>query len=168
MTLRLILTRHAKSAWDDPFAEDHDRKLNDRGIQSAQAIGGWLARQGYVPEQVISSSATRTRETWAQMAPAFDAPPEAAFTPRLYHAPALRMLGVLQEASAACVLLLGHNPGIADFAEQILAKPARDNAYFQYPTCATAVIDFTAVSWAEMQMGTGQLVDFMVPRRLLD
>ncbi|SLN38173.1 2,3-bisphosphoglycerate-dependent phosphoglycerate mutase [Pseudoruegeria aquimaris] len=166
MTLRLILTRHAKSAWDDPLADDHDRKLNDRGTRAATAIGAWLARQGYVPRQVISSSATRTRETWALIAEQLEAPPEASFTRRLYHAPALRMLSVLQEATAPCVLMLGHNPGIADFAEQILAEPVKDGAYFQYPTCATAVVDFTASSWAQVQTGTGELVDFIVPRRL--
>ncbi|MGR3409824.1 MAG: SixA phosphatase family protein, partial [Paracoccus sp. (in: a-proteobacteria)] len=33
---RLILTRHAKSAWDDPTLDDHDRPLNDRGRRSAR------------------------------------------------------------------------------------------------------------------------------------
>ena len=39
---RLILTRHAKSAWDDPTLDDHDRPLNDRGRRSARALGDWL------------------------------------------------------------------------------------------------------------------------------
>ena len=30
---RLILTRHAKSSWDDPALEDHDRPLNARAIE---------------------------------------------------------------------------------------------------------------------------------------
>ena len=32
---RLILTRHAKSAWDDPLLDDHDRPLNRRGMRAA-------------------------------------------------------------------------------------------------------------------------------------
>ena len=35
MTKRLILTRHAKSAWDDPTMADHDRPLNERGHAAA-------------------------------------------------------------------------------------------------------------------------------------
>ena len=77
MTLRLILTRHAKSSWASPTMDDHARPLNRRGESSAKAIGAWLAAQGYVPELALVSSATRTRETWALIAEAFDPVPEA-------------------------------------------------------------------------------------------
>ncbi len=43
MTLRLILIRHAKSSWSDPFADDHARVLNARGQDSAKAVGEWMA-----------------------------------------------------------------------------------------------------------------------------
>ena len=52
MTLRLILTRHAKSSWDDPLMSDHDRPLNERGKAAAADLGNWLASRGYVPEEV--------------------------------------------------------------------------------------------------------------------
>ena len=70
MSLRLILTRHAKSSWDSPVAGDHARPLNERGRKSAKAIGQWLSGKGYEPVLVLSSDAERTRETWALMAPA--------------------------------------------------------------------------------------------------
>ena len=46
---RLILTRHAKSSWDDPLTPDHDRPLNERGKAAAADLGVWLASRGYVP-----------------------------------------------------------------------------------------------------------------------
>ena len=52
MTLRLILTRHAKSSWDDPLMSDHDRPLNERGKAAAADLGNWLASRGYVPDVV--------------------------------------------------------------------------------------------------------------------
>ena len=57
---RLILTRHAKSAWDDPTLEDFDRPLNDRGRRAARALGDFMASRGYEPEEVICSPARRT------------------------------------------------------------------------------------------------------------
>ena len=51
---RLILTRHAKSAWDDPSMDDHDRPLNDRGRRSARALGDWLASRGYDPAAIAA------------------------------------------------------------------------------------------------------------------
>ena len=35
---RLILTRHAKSNWDDPLTPDHDRPLNERGKAAAAQL----------------------------------------------------------------------------------------------------------------------------------
>jgi len=78
MTLRLILTRHAKSSWTDPSVEDRDRPLNTRGEKSARAVGKWLAKRGHVPELALVSSSERTRQTWRLVARAFDAAPAAA------------------------------------------------------------------------------------------
>ena len=49
---RLILTRHAKSSWDDPLTPDHDRPLNERGKAAAADLGTWLASRGYAPGEV--------------------------------------------------------------------------------------------------------------------
>ena len=49
---RLILTRHAKSSWDDPGMDDHDRPLNSRGLRDAPAMGQWLRDKGHLPDQV--------------------------------------------------------------------------------------------------------------------
>ena len=46
---RLILTRHAKSSWDDPLTPDHDRPLNDRGKAAAADLGQWFASRDYIP-----------------------------------------------------------------------------------------------------------------------
>lgn len=69
MTKRLILIRHAKSAWDDPLLPDHDRPLNPRGEGAARDLGQWLASRGYVPGEVLCSDALRTRATWEASLP---------------------------------------------------------------------------------------------------
>ncbi|HQY45284.1 MAG TPA: histidine phosphatase family protein, partial [Paracoccaceae bacterium] len=84
---RLILTRHAKSAWDDPTMSDHDRPLNGRGRRSALELGEWLQSRGYEPDQVLCSTATRTRETWATVAVApLEVTPHIDYLDALYHA----------------------------------------------------------------------------------
>ena len=94
---RLILTRHAKSAWDDPTLADHDRPLNARGRRSALALGDWLASRGYEPEEVLCSSARRTQETWAMVAAApVEVRPLLRIEPGLYHASPDKMLTILR------------------------------------------------------------------------
>ena len=82
---RLILTRHAKSSWDDPLMSDHDRPLNARGIAAARELGDFLASRGYDPEEVLCSTALRTRETWDGVArAALETRPELHYLTELY------------------------------------------------------------------------------------
>lgn len=168
MTLRLILTRHAKSAWDDPMMDDHARPLNQRGRESAKAIGTWLVAEGHVPDQALVSSAKRTRETWALVAEAFTAPPTATFRDDLYHSEPDAMLSTLREASGKVVMMIAHNPGSAFFAQALAAHPPADGRFARYPTAATTVFDFDIDSWRDLTWRTGDVLDFVVPRDLIE
>ncbi|QIE46667.1 histidine phosphatase family protein [Pseudohalocynthiibacter aestuariivivens] len=162
MTRRLILIRHAKSSWDVPVQNDHARTLNDRGRRAATALGTWLRREGYVPDAILSSSSERTRETAARLG--FDVPSE--YTNALYHAGPRRMRAALNGATASCVLMLGHNPGIAEFADLLVDKHPNHPRFLDYPTGATLVVDFPIESWEKVELGTGHVVDFVIPREL--
>ena len=163
---RLILTRHAKSAWDDPTVTDHDRPLNERGKAAAADLGEWLASRGYVPEKILCSDAVRTRATWSGLAPALPGTPVLELKPALYHAGPDVMLAVLQHAQADVVMMIGHNPGIADFAARLVATAPLNPEFSRYPTGATLVADFMIDSWAEVGFGLGATVDFVNPREI--
>jgi len=164
MTRTLILTRHAKSSWDNPGMEDHDRPLNARGRRSAEAIGTWLRDKGLVPDQVLCSSARRTKETYERMG--FDTPAE--FTDDLYLVTGNRILRALSEATGETVLLLGHSPGIGQFAAEILAEPPEHPKFDAYPTGATLVARFDIDDWSKLAWRGGEVIDFTVPRDLLE
>ncbi len=164
MTKRLILMRHAKSSWGDPTLDDHQRPLNDRGQRSATALGDWLRANDYLPDLILSSSSTRTRETFAGLQINAD----TRFLDGLYHAGAGQMLHVLKQASGDCVLMLGHNPGISWFASEIVTSPPDHPRFNDYPTCATLVVDVPVDAWRDVRVGTGQVVDFTIPRELTD
>lgn len=159
---RLILMRHAKSSWDNPALDDHARPLNGRGRVSARVLGDWLRARGYIPDQALSSDATRTRETFARL----KIPCDTEFLGALYHAGPEEMLHVLRQAGGDTVLMIGHNPGIGWFAQTLVAEPPPHPRFFDYPTCATLVADFDVESWDEIGTGTGKPVDFIVPREL--
>lgn len=135
-----------------------------RGQISAPAIGAWLQAKGHLPDLLLSSDATRTRETWAGLG--FGA--EERFLRDLYLAPSPTMLEVLQQAGAAhTVLMLGHNPAIAEFAQSLAKHAPQDGDFLRYPTCATTVFQFDIQSWAELRAGMGEMLDFTIPRRLV-
>ena len=167
MTLRLILTRHAKSDWGDPRMDDHDRPLNDRGRASADAIGDWLAAQGISPDTALVSSAARTRETWARVASRLPEAHEATIRKDLYLADPSAMLAVLRKATGATVMMVTHNPGTASLARALAIEPPADGRFWQYPTAATTVFAFDLGTWADVAHTTGRITDFVVPRDLL-
>ena len=163
---RLILTRHAKSAWDDPLTPDHDRPLNDRGKTAAADLGQWLASRGYVPGEVLCSDSVRTRKTWSGIAPALPGSPALELKPALYHAGPDVMLAVLRHATEDTVMIIGHNPGISEFAARLVAHPPLNADFARYPTGATLVVDFNVENWTMAGFGVGATVDFIVPKEI--
>ncbi|MCB2128642.1 MAG: histidine phosphatase family protein [Rhodobacteraceae bacterium] len=161
---RLILTRHAKSAWDDPTISDHARPLNRRGVRAALELGEWLNSRGYEPDQVLCSDAVRTRETWATLAAApVEVTPRIEFLPSLYLAAPDQMLAILKEANGDSVMMIGHNPGIAELAGILAARAPNHADFHRYPTAATLVLDFQIIDWKDVKAATGSVLDFFVP-----
>ncbi|GAA6161915.1 histidine phosphatase family protein [Ruegeria sp. HU-ET01832] len=165
MSLTLILTRHAKSSWGDTTLEDHDRPLNKRGRKSARAIGRWLNEHGWTPDEVLSSTAIRTRETWDRMGLNAD---RICFHRALYLAEPEDMLIELSGATQPTVMMLGHNSGICEFARRIVRRPPDHPRFLDYPTCATTVIQFSIKDWADIDWRSGDVMGFTTPRELLE
>jgi len=168
MVRRLILMRHAKSSWADDDAADIDRVLNGRGRKSCKAVGRWLREEGQIPDQVLCSSAARTRETWDRIAAELTDPPPVTEVPALYLAEPEVMLDVLQGATGNVVAMLGHNPGIGQMADRLLAEAPDHPDFERFPTLATLIADFDIDDWAEVSWGSGRAVDFVVPRALIE
>ena len=160
---RLILMRHAKSSWSDAGLDDFDRPLNKRGKASAKAMGHWLKERGYRPEEIMSSSARRTGETCLGLK--LKVP--AMYKLALYHAGPETMLAHLRLAQEPSLLMIGHNPGIAEFAARLVDRPPDHPRFDDYPTCATLVVDFHT-PWSEVGWGSGKVVDFAIPREIMD
>jgi phosphohistidine phosphatase len=160
---RLILMRHAKSDWDHPGLEDHERPLNARGQKAAKALGDWMRTNSYLPDQALVSFAARTQETFARLGLNID----AVVKERLYLASPDMMYDHLLQATGDTVLMIAHNPGSAYFAEGLLREPPHHPRFDAYPTCATLVADFDIMHWIELEPNTGVSVDFTVPRDLI-
>lgn len=169
MGLRLILTRHAKSSWDNPLLDDIDRSLNTRGQRDSDRVGHWLSAKGYRPAQAVVSAARRTQETWSRIQDAaLLGGTECSLHEGLYLASSDRILQQLHGARGQTVILIAHNPGIGDFAARFAATPPAHADFARYPTCATTVFDVAADSWSQVRFGENTVLDFCIPRDLTD
>ena len=164
MTKRLILIRHAKSGWDNVYADDHARTLTDRGQKAAEAIGGWLKAQGYVPDLILTSDATRALQTTNMVKRGLAETIATKEIGMLYHAAPETIQEIANAVDGQSIAIVGHNPGIAMAARRFVTYAPDHHRFDDYPTCATTVIEFADEDW--LKPGKGNAVDFIVPRDL--
>jgi phosphohistidine phosphatase len=177
MTRRLVVMRHAKSAYPAGVG-DHDRPLAPRGVNDARAAGHWLLQNIGVPDHVVVSSARRARGTWTLAAAELgyigaagyevDADGPLTVDPRVYDASAQTLLTVARELPdrAQTAVLVGHNPGLEDLVSILTRDAAKDAARAvaaKYPTCGIAVLEVDG-PWTELAPRTAYLSIFVAPR----
>lgn len=169
---RLVVVRHAKAAWPEGVA-DLKRPLAERGRRDAPRAGRWLEARGWLPDRVICSPASRTKETYALLSEIWEIAPPVDFDERVYAAGIAALLAVVRGAppSARTLMLVGHNPGMQELtlalAEDEVDRAgdvgALERAGEKFPTCAIAMLEVPG-SWSSLAPGRALLSRFAVPR----
>ncbi|MFI7299321.1 SixA phosphatase family protein [Streptomyces sp. NPDC050121] len=166
---RLVVLRHAKSAWPDGVP-DHERPLAPRGRRDAPAAGRALATADCLPDLALCSTAVRARATWELAAAQWPGPtPPVRFDPRLYAADVPELLDVVHEtpAEVGTLLLVGHNPGLEELVLDLAGDglhDALDEVRLKFPTSAVAVLAWHGPDWRALTPGTALLTSMTVPR----
>jgi len=162
--LRLTLVRHAKTEPAMSGQDDWDRVLEARGQHDAPEMARRLKEAYGKPDRVLSSPAVRAIATTNIMARVLGiAAAKIVQDERLYLASPKNTLEVINELgnSAQHLMVVGHNPGITEFADKISGERSIDNM----PTCATFSLEFDIPAWTELVWATGVNADFDYPKK---
>lgn len=164
---KLYLIRHAKSSWDNIDLDDFDRPLNKRGEKDAPRMGKRLKKKRVTPDFMITSPAARALETCKKIAGSLGFPETKIITDkRLYHANSSQLLSVIKDIpdrkadSEEVVLLFGHNPGLTEFANELL-----NQSIATIPTCGMVMGTLFSKTWKEVALGCGQMDYFDYPKK---
>jgi phosphohistidine phosphatase len=167
---RVYLLRHAKSSWDEPELSDHDRPLAKRGRKATRLLSAHIRDAGASPDLVLCSSATRATETLDGIRDGLgDARVE--IEPGLYGAGSADLLARLRALpdEVGEVMLIGHNPAIESFADELAGEGGDADAgarmAAKYPTGGLATLAFDE-PWGELDWEGARLEAFVVPREL--
>ncbi|MER6526511.1 histidine phosphatase family protein [Streptomyces sp. NPDC001508] len=165
---RLVVLRHAKSAWPEGVA-DHERPLAPRGRRDAPAAGRALAEADCLPDLALCSTALRARSTWELASAQWGTPPPARFEPRLYAAGVPDLLRLVHEVppEVETLLLVGHNPGLAELVLDLAGDSLDDTREVvrrKFPTSAIAILTRHGTGWQALTPGTALLTSVTIPR----
>ena len=160
----LLLVRHAKSSWDDPYLDDHDRPLNERGLTNAPEMGKRMQGLGISPDVWISSTALRAITTAQIIAEQIGFPQDQIQrTKDLYHASATELqefIAGLDDAIGSAILF-GHNPGMTSLVANLYGLPI-DNM----PTCGVVHLQFNENTWSAVSSAPPARAYFDFPKNV--
>nr|GEW87370.1 hypothetical protein [Tanacetum cinerariifolium] len=151
---RLILLRHADSSWDDRSLKDHDRPVSKAGENDAKQVSHKLHHLGWIPQLILSSDATRTRQTLQIMQHHVRAFLEAEvhFISSFYSVAAMdgqtahhlqRAISKYSTDDILTLMCMGHNKGWEEAASTL------SGASIELKTCNAALLEAAGKSWEE-------------------
>jgi phosphohistidine phosphatase len=162
MKRTLVIIRHAKSSWANPLQSDFDRPLNDRGKNEVEEMGKKLKALHIIPDIIIASSAKRTRQTAKKIAKLVDFDADnIKWEEKLYHC----IPSVLEEEICGTddkmktVFIVGHNPGITEFVNQLSPDFNIDNM----PTCGVVGVHLDIKEWNNFSIAKRKVFLFEYP-----
>ena len=152
--LRLILLRHAKTEPAHAGQDDWDRALEARGQKDAPEMARRLRSRKLKPDKIISSPAVRALSTAIIVAHELGVSEgRISRDERLYLAAPKMLLQVVRASGgdAKHLMIVGHNPGLTEFADRLSAERDIDNM----PTCAVYTLEFDIADWSELDWSSG-------------
>ena len=158
---KLLLYRHAKSSWEDPYLEDHKRPLALRGLRDAPYMAQRLKKKAVFPDAVISSDAERAKATALITAENLHFPTDQIeWRHSLYHASEKTLLREIKQTDDlfSVLFLFGHNPGLTELVNLLGAD--LDNL----PTCGQFGFTFNTDRWADISAGNAEVWFYDYPK----
>lgn len=159
----LLVMRHAKSSWNDPQLEDHDRPLNHRGKHAAERMGELVETEHMLPDIILCSTAKRAQDTASLLAETSNYDGEIQLRRDFYGAESDIFIQALQNLPDEYqrVMIIGHNPDLEMLVLELIGHSE------SLSTAALAHIELPVERWQEMSDKTqGRLVHLWRPREL--
>lgn len=156
----LIILRHGKA---ESYNEDGDkvRKLTNRGLRDAEAMGTLIGEKVGAPDLVVSSDAMRARQTAVIAAKAAGYKGKIEYRAEIYEASVRTLFDVVRSLpkSAHSAMLIGHNPGFEELALDLIDGPLPLGSL---PTAGVVIL--TLPSWADASPGEATLAGMYSPK----
>jgi len=160
---RLTLVRHAKSSWTNPGSPDRSRPLAARGERDSRKMGRRLVARKARPSLILVSPAVRAHTTAKAIAAALRYPSEfLQLEDEIYLASPEEITNLIQRQrdDFSDLMIVGHNPGLTDLVNELLADFKLENL----PTGGVVAIDLDVEEWSKILETPAQLAYYDYPK----
>ncbi|MFP6623647.1 MAG: histidine phosphatase family protein [Myxococcota bacterium] len=165
--MRLYLLRHARAEIVGDAARDDSRGLTEEGLREAAGVGSWLSTRSEPPTHVLCSPARRAVETMERVIAALLEKPATSISEDLYLGSAWKLFEKVRgtEPGVSSLMLVGHNPGIAELANKLSGHgdpAALRSLARRFPPATLAELEPSAASWSAFEPAGARLVSHFV------
>lgn len=154
----LYVLRHGQAAPESPTTSDHARELTARGVAEVQQSARYVSERARIPTLVVSSSATRARQTAELCLAALPKSTALLVRDDLYLAEPNTYLEALAAGADphTAVMVVGHNPGLEALIH-VLTERSEHLA-----TASLVEVELPVAGWPELSVvataGRGRFV----------
>ena len=161
--LSIIIFRHGKSDWDAIYDMDHNRPLSKRGYKAAKIMGRYIKKIDQIPDKVISSSATRAKDTAGIAIRHGKWSSKLSIESNIYGGSSETLLDIIPHLhkKIKSVCLVGHEPTCSSFISLCTFHSQR------FTTASMAKINFRVDKWNEIEFGKGSLEWIKSPKEII-
>jgi phosphohistidine phosphatase len=158
---RLLLVRHAEAGAHAPEG-DSERRLAVQGRADAARMGAYLCACGLIFDLALVSPARRARDTLDLILRELPQKPACELEASLYNAGVDTLEDLLAQTTGwvKTLLIIGHNPGLGEFA-RFLVRGGETAVPRHFPAPCLAVIDFSCGDWSDVRADGGRLDRFV-------
>ncbi|MFD2207797.1 SixA phosphatase family protein [Kiloniella antarctica] len=164
----IFIARHASTK--PPLKNQHDseRPLTVKGHDEAQWLGQFISNQS-LPSLILTSSATRARQTSGLIRDILSSELSIDVHPELYLASPLQVLKNLKSlpTTLETLVLIGHNPGLSQFLHDISGPRSQEAAmnriYGGLPPAGLAIVECQVDNWSEISKESTKLLNIIHP-----
>lgn len=162
----LIITRHAKSCWENPSLTDRERPLKKRGYKDAKLIAQWIQKHHPNVDCLISSPAKRAVDIAKIILHQIEISVSLlSLDERLYtfSASPQEVLKIVHDIDNQHnkAMIFGHNPTFTEFVNAL----TEINLY-NLPTSGTVIVCFDIDHWGDAKVSNASLVEYISPKML--
>lgn len=151
----LIIVRHGTARMPAAGEDDFTRNLTPEGIVGVQCVANWLAERIGTCSAIVTSPATRARQTAQILAGRLLQGTEATVEERIYNASHRTLTELVQSFNyPGPTVLVGHNPGLEELANYLLDAPPRPTVQL---SPGQALCMRIVTGWAATGRGTASL-----------